>query len=143
MDPAGILERVFAEILREARGNPSFGARLALALAASNVASGGSAAEAGVGRDVPDRSSRRGSHRRARAIIDPLAIHQGEGEDRLRAALGALTMEELKDIVAEHGMDTNKLAMKWRTRERLEDLIVTTVRDRLSKGSVFRRGPAA
>jgi hypothetical protein len=49
-------------------------------------------------------------------------------------------MEELKDIVAEHGMDSRKLAMKWKTPDRLIDLIVETVRERVTKGNVFRHG---
>ena len=36
-----------------------------------------------------------------------------------------LDVDQLKDVVAQHQMDRAKLAMKWRTPERLIDLIVT------------------
>jgi hypothetical protein len=62
-----------------------------------------------------------------------------QGENALRGALTPLNVEQLKDIVAEYGMDTSKLALKWKSRDRLQDLIVATVRDRLAKGDAFRR----
>ena len=55
----------------------------------------------------------------------------------LRSRLSILTIDQLKNIVAEHGIDTTKLAMKWRTPERLVALIVSTVRGRLAKGTAF------
>ena len=38
-------------------------------------------------------------------------------------------------------MDGSKLAMKWKARERLEDLIVTTVALRSRKDEAFRGSP--
>ena len=49
-----------------------------------------------------------------------------------------LDTEQLKDIVAEHGMDTAKLAMKWKSSERLIEFIVSTVEARADKGRAFR-----
>jgi len=49
-----------------------------------------------------------------------------------------LNIEQLKDMVAEHGMDQAKLAMKWRTSDRLVDLIASTVAARARKGDAFR-----
>jgi hypothetical protein len=80
---------------------------------------------------------RRRGGRRPAGVLDPLTLCQ-EGEDQLRQRLENLNREQLKDIIAEHGMDTSKLAMKWRSPARLIDLIVTTAKARLEKGNVFR-----
>ena len=55
-----------------------------------------------------------------------------------RACLGELSLDQLKDVVAEHGMDPSRLAIRWKTPARLIDLIATTVRDGAEKGDVFR-----
>jgi hypothetical protein len=73
----------------------------------------------------------------AAAALDPFAAY-AEGEPTLRARLGELSVDQLKDIVAEHGMDPSKLAMRWKTPRKLIDLIATRVRDRAEKGDVFR-----
>lgn len=52
--------------------------------------------------------------------------------------LSPLTEKELKDIVADYGMDPSKLAMKWRDKERLIQLILDTSFRRASKGDAFR-----
>lgn len=64
-------------------------------------------------------------------------IYGNGGVPDLRARLGSLGIEELKDIVAEHGMDRSKLAMKWKAPDRLVDLIVDTVQQRAHKGEAF------
>ncbi|NNC27860.1 hypothetical protein HKM21_01060 [Longimicrobium terrae] len=81
--------------------------------------------------------ARKRTGRRAAGVLDPFAVDQ-EGDGVLRARLAALSLDELKDIVAEHGMDPSKLAMKWKKPDRLVDLIATTVRERLHKGDAFR-----
>jgi hypothetical protein len=44
----------------------------------------------------------------------------------------------LRDIVAEHGMDNDRLAMKWKDSARVIDRIVERVASRLAKGPAFR-----
>ena len=130
------LARAFETILEEARRRPEFAERLAQALNAGKAQ--------GSSRPAPrpaTRSAGRGRNRRARPVLDPLQLYS-DGEDRLREGLADLSIEQLKDIVAEHGMDTRRLAMRWKRRERLEELIVTTVRARLTKGSAFREDPS-
>ena len=129
------LSRAFETILDEARRRPEFAERLAQALNAGK-ARGGSRP----GSRPPSQSVGRGRNRRARPVLDPLQLYS-DGEDRLREALADLSIEQLKDIVAEHGMDARRLAMRWKRRDRLEELIITTVRARLSKGSAFRENP--
>ena len=113
------LKKLFDEIQAEARANPDFYNRLRLAVGSTER--------------VPRAPHR---HRRPTGVLDPMKLMR-EGEDALRTRLSALTVDQLKDIVAEHGMDTTKLAMKWRTPQRLIELIVSTVRGRLAKGTAF------
>ena len=75
--------------------------------------------------------------RRARGRLDPFDV-LASGEDTLRFRLTELSVEELKDVVAEHGMDHTRLAMRWRRPERLIDLIVSETKSRLAKGDAFR-----
>ncbi|ODS53750.1 MAG: hypothetical protein ABS36_12290 [Acidobacteria bacterium SCN 69-37] len=77
-------------------------------------------------------------NRRAAGVVNPFDQF-AHGEDVLRSSLAPLSVEQLKDIVAEHAMDSSKLALKWRSPERLVDLIVTTVRSRIQKGDAFKR----
>jgi hypothetical protein len=47
-----------------------------------------------------------------------------QGEEALRQGLAALSLEQLKDVVADYGMDPGKLVMKWKTPLRIIDRIV-------------------
>ena len=77
------------------------------------------------------------SRRRKKAAFDPFIVYQ-EGEAPLRARLAELGVEDLKDIVAEYGMDSANLVLKWRTPERIIDHIAATVQSRSKKGDAFR-----
>lgn len=86
--------------------------------------------------DEEDDAPRK-SPRRKPGPFDPMAVHR-EAPDQLEGKLQALEIDQLKDIIAEHGMDRSKLAMKWKTKERLVELIVSTVVSRSQKGDAFR-----
>jgi hypothetical protein len=77
--------------------------------------------------------------RRAHPAVDPFASYGQGGEPALREALGALTVDQLKDVIAHHHMDRAKLAMKWQTPERLIDLVVAQTISRSHKGEAFLR----
>ncbi len=124
MSTVEALRALFDEILREAAGNPRFGTRLADVLS-----------EAVKSSPATEKPRRRG--RRAPGALDPLEVYS-EGEAELRRRLEKLDIEQLKDIVAQHGMDSSKLATKWKNAGRLINLIVTTVQARVSKGDAFR-----
>jgi hypothetical protein len=115
------LRDAFLVILDEVDANPTFARNLDRALNG-----GGSQTK---------REPRRGA-RRAPGVIDPFGVYS-DGEPALREALGRLDIEQLKDIIAEHGMDQAKLAMKWKSTDRLVDFIVTTVSTRARKGRAF------
>ena len=116
------LRALYQRVVEEADKNPEFAAAIRARFASKSK---------------PRRARKSSKHRRAAGVIDPFAVRR-DGPGALRRALEALTLEQLKDIVAEHAMDPGKLAMKWRTPERLIDLIVETVEMRRTKGSAFR-----
>lgn len=71
---------------------------------------------------------------------DPYTVHAELGEDGLRQRLSELDLEQLRNIIAEHGMDTDRLAMKWRDPDRVVARIVDRVVERATKGDAFRPG---
>ncbi len=79
----------------------------------------------------------RPKHRRPPAALDPIAISR-EGEDALRSRLKELSLDQLRDIVADYGMDPGKLVMKWKNPERVIDRIVEISMSRAQKGDAFR-----
>lgn len=116
------LEALFKVLAEEVDRNPHFAERLAAALDCV---------------EARGESERSKSGRRARAVLDPVAIYR-EGETILRERLLSLDLEQLRDIVAGYGMDPGKLVMKWKTRERVVDHIVETAAARARKGEAFR-----
>ncbi|WP_424535515.1 hypothetical protein ACOZ38_36335 [Sphaerisporangium viridialbum] len=77
-------------------------------------------------------------HRRTPGVFDPFVIFSEVGESGLNERLAALDLEQLRDIVAEHGMDHDRLAMRWKDPDRVISRIVEKVSARASKGSAFR-----
>ncbi len=75
--------------------------------------------------------------RRAPAVLDPVEL-ASRGESALREGLRVLTLEQLRDIVAEYGMDSGKLVMKWKDIDRVTDRIVELALARAIKGDAFR-----
>ena len=88
-------------------------------------------------------SNSRRTGRRKPGILDPFADYIERGSEGLRERLATLDLEQLKDIVAEHGMDHDRLAMKWKDPERVIDRIVQRVSARATKGDAFRTGSDA
>ncbi len=119
------LAALFDAILEEARRNPRFAEKLAAALEALKAAG-----------DVDTPRKGKGG-RRAPAAFDPVAIYR-EGDEVLRQRLAPLELEQLRDIVAEYGMDPGKLVMKWKTKERVIEHIIETATTRARKGEAFR-----
>jgi hypothetical protein len=75
--------------------------------------------------------------RRTPAVLDPLGLAR-QGEDVLRKELSLLDLEQLKDVVAEYGMDPGKLVMKWKDPMRIIERIVELSLARSTKGDAFR-----
>jgi hypothetical protein len=113
------LRAFFEEIVRESRNNKAFAERLRRAL----------------GRVAPT-SSRGG--RRAPGRLDPFDSY-AKGPAVLSGELEKLEIDELKDIISEHGMDSRELALKWKSKPRLIELILAAVALRSQHGDAFRR----
>ena len=128
---ADTLARVVVAVADEASRSPRFADTLTQAMAPT-VDAASTADEAA---PVPSKRSRL----RATGAIDPSAVYQDQAEDGLRARLGDLNVDQLKDIIAEHGMDHDRLAMSWKTPKKLVDRIVEKVVAGAAKGSAFRQ----
>ena len=87
--------------------------------------------------DKPVTDVARKGGRRTPPVLDPLGLAR-QGEDVLRKELSLLDIEQLKDIVAAHGMDPGKLVMKWKDSTRIIDRIVELSLARSTKGDAFR-----
>ncbi len=134
MKPSAVLTRLFREVVAEADRNPEFGEKLLSAVSAVVQP------KAQPGPERPKITLKR-PNRRASGPFDPFAVGRAEGLSALRARLGTLNLDQLRDIIAEHAMDGSRLALKWKAPERLIDLITTTVVGRTSKGDAFRETP--
>ena len=122
------LKELFRTIVAEAERNPAFRQELEKVFGGARP----KAEEA--------QAHKRPKNRRTAAAVNPYeAIKQGE--QSLVSQLQSLNIEQLKDVVSEFAIDSSKLALKWKSRERLIDLIVLTTKGRLEKGDAFR-GPA-
>lgn len=112
------LKDLLTVIANEANANPDFAAKLQRVF----------------GDDA--RSASRA--RRAPAILDPVAAIQRDGESGLRQKLSAMSLDQLRDIVSEYGMDKAHLVMKWAKPGRVVEHIVVTAASRARKGDAFR-----
>jgi hypothetical protein len=116
------LNELVRTVANEAERNPEFARRLQEALGIL---------------EKPRRPAlSRASHRRAPAALDPVELAR-QGEATLRARLAELDLEQLKDVVADYGMDPGKLVLKWKTADRIIDRIVEVSIGRARKGEGF------
>lgn len=134
---AGSLVALVQVIADEAARTPRFAKALAGALSVTADPSAPIPAPTPVARPAAARTSARRS-RRAPGAFDPFVVYRESGEATLRERLSSLGVEQLKDIIAEHAMDYDKLAMRWRTPSKLQDRIVERVKALTTKGDAFR-----
>ncbi|CAN5702663.1 hypothetical protein BH23GEM9_BH23GEM9_20190 [soil metagenome] len=121
------LRALLAAVEAEAERNSVFAAELSHALGIVD----------GTESSAPKLKARK-AQRRSKGAFNPMDALRDAGENGLRRELASLNIEQLKDIIAENGMDQRKLAMKWKSADRLTDLIVTTAHARIVRGDVFR-----
>jgi hypothetical protein len=124
------LTALITVIADEAAKSESFRTDLERALSFSGATVGGTLT-------VPPASKPRKGGRRTSAVLDPVELAK-QGEGGLRTQLTALNLEQLRDIVAQYGMDPGKLVMKWKDPQRVVDRIVELALARATKGDAFR-----
>lgn len=121
-----ILSALISAIADEAEKNEPFRANIERILGTGDLSQVG----------AQEKGLKRGG-RRAPAILDPVEL-AGQGESVLRARLDTLSLDELRDIVAQYGMDPGKLVMKWKDLGRVRDRIAELALLRATKGDAFR-----
>ncbi|MEU3251766.1 hypothetical protein [Streptomyces sp. NPDC006997] len=126
---AATLARVLGVVASEAARTTRFARALAKALTPPDA------------QTAPRLTERPRRSRRAPGVIDPFAVFAETGETGLRSRLSELGLEQLRDIVSEHGMDHDRLALKWKDPQRVIDRIVERVESRTAKGAAFRGRP--
>jgi hypothetical protein len=127
------LLRVIAD---EVERNPDFERRVAAALGLEEQPKAHE--QRGMQDELPEApAGERPKNRRPPPVLDPVEVARS-GEDVLRTRLAALSIEQLKDIVADFGMDPGKLVIKWKTPDRIIDRIVEIAVPRAQKGDAFR-----
>lgn len=127
--------RNFAKVVSdEADRNPEFAERLWVVFKSAMTKRPVKTAPAASG---AGSKTSRPANRRPPAVLDPIALAV-QGEEALRAKLAPLTLDQLKDIVADYGMDQKRLVMKWKTPNRVIDRIVEISILRAHKGDAFR-----
>ncbi|MEP9417651.1 hypothetical protein ABLE92_25360 [Gordonia sp. VNQ95] len=72
------------------------------------------------------------------AILDPFVVYRESGATGLAEKLGALDLEQLRDIIAEEELDTRKETGRKRSTAVISAWIVERVEASENKGSVFR-----
>lgn len=127
------LNAFLREVIAEAEANPAFQERLARALGPDEKQAKGPVERK---QPVKQAEHKRPSNRRTPAVLDPVQLARNS-ESELRDALAKLDIEQLRDVVADYGMDPGKLVMKWRDADRIADRIVEVARGRAQKGSAF------
>ncbi|MEV3901748.1 hypothetical protein AB0K11_05435 [Mycobacterium sp. NPDC050551] len=128
---ADVLAQVVGAVADEATRSPRFAKTLTDALVSTPPAAPAA--------DVTNTAApAKRSKRRPSGLFDPFAVYRESGEDGLRSRLSELNPDQLKDIIAEHGMDHDRLAMRWKTPKKLIDRIVEKVTAAVAKGSAFR-----
>ena len=132
------LNRLIKVVIEEAERNPQFDAALNDALGISPSSKRKQPKEEPSTLSAVGGEAKRGKNRRPPAALDPVQLVR-DGESTLRTALEKLSLDQLRDIVAEYGMDSSRLVMKWVDSARVVDRIVELSIARARKGDAFRK----
>ena len=132
-----VIRKLASIVIDEADRNPDFARRVESVLRSYQPDDGLQSAPDTRESRSPTGGIRRPGRRRRPAAIDPIQLAT-RSEHELREALATLTLDQLKDIVAEYGMDRDKLVMKWKKNDRVVEKIVEISISRAHKGDAFR-----
>ena len=82
-------------------------------------------------------SKRKRGKQKIVAPIDAFKILREEGEDGLRKTLDSLGLTELKAVLLAYDLDRQRLARKWKNKERLKEYIFERLVAQFKSGRVF------
>lgn len=117
-------KKISAVIADEISGNEAFAQKMGELLCGEASAA------------TPPKPPAKKRNRRAPAKLDPYALLE-TGEEKLAEGLASLSVDELKDVISEYGMDSSRLALRWKDRNRLEALILDATKRKASRGDAF------
>ena len=126
-DIVALWKKISNVISEEIQCNPKFAEKISEVIALAKTDEEFDSAS----REKPIRRNRRNPAR-----LDPFVLLK-DGETALLEGLRGLSVEELKDIIAAYGMDPTKLAMKWKSREKLEQHIIEVTIRKSGQGDAF------
>jgi hypothetical protein len=72
-------------------------------------------------------------------VLNPFNLYREGGESALAEKLNSMSLGELLAVVKAYGLDPSRKSHKWKTEQRLVDLIRERVRSTSSRGDVFTR----
>jgi len=84
-----------------------------------------------------EKTEKKRKNKRTPAVLDPIILAEKDINE-LKIKLDELDIEKLKDIVSEFRLDSSRLVMKWKDKERIIEHIVKAAISRAEKGDVFR-----
>ncbi|ODP28509.1 hypothetical protein PTI45_02054 [Paenibacillus nuruki] len=128
-DVLALWKKASACIADEITNNEEFAKKIGSIFEASSVAAVSS------NNETSNSSARKGKRRKP-AKVNPFFLLE-QGVESLKEGLEDLDTEELKDIISENGMDSARLAMKWKDPNRLINHIIEATQRRSSRGEAF------
>ena len=128
---ASALSRLTAIVIEEAAHNPDFASKIQFVFAEP----GSCISEDDTSNETSNIQRRR--NRRDPAVLNPFDMIQ-DNEAKLIECLNALTEKELRDIIAQYGLDPTNRSMQWRKKERLIQGILEATHRKVAKGNAFR-----
>lgn len=136
---AALLTKLFQVVADEAARTPRFAKALATAFTVAPSDTGESVAS--VAAALPPARKRAPAAKkvaRQPGVFDPFVVLRESGENELAEKLSALTLDQLRDIIAEQEIDTRRETGRKRSKEVIASWTVDRVKALASKGAVFR-----
>lgn len=136
---ATLLTKLFQVVAEEAARTPRFAKALATAFVVAPAEDGEPVAVVAPPR-APARKRAAPAKKAVRepGLFDPFVVLRDSGEGDLTAKLNELTVDQLRDIIAEQEIDTRRETGRKRKAEVLVEWTVDRVKALANKGSVFR-----
>ena len=128
---ASALSRLTAIVIEESARNSDFASKIQFVFAEP----GSCISEDDTSNETSNIQRRR--NRRDPAVLNPFDMIPND-ETKLVECLRSLTEKELKDIIAQFGLDPTNRSMQWRKKERLIQSILEATRRKTAKGNAFR-----